>query len=107
LHREVPELNRKGVEVRYLAYPRSGVDSDSYRELATAWCSDNPKDALTKLKNREPVDNNVCADNPVADQYALGGKLGVRGTPAIVTESGQMIPGYQAADQLIESMGLK
>ena len=53
------------------------------------------------------MDDNVCPGNPVADQYALGGKLGVRGTPAIVTESGQMIPGYQAADDLISSMGLK
>ncbi|MEH6517369.1 MAG: DsbC family protein [Halioglobus sp.] len=107
LHKEVPELNRKGIEVRYLAYPRSGVGSDSYRQLATAWCSDNPQEALTKLKNREAVDDNVCPGNPVADQYALGGKLGVTGTPAIVTESGQLIPGYQAADQLITSMGLK
>ncbi|MEH6610373.1 MAG: DsbC family protein [Halioglobus sp.] len=107
LHKEVPELNRRGIEVRYLAYPRSGVGSDSYRQLATAWCSDNPQEALTMLKNREAVEDNVCPGNPVADQYALGGKLGVRGTPAIVTESGQMIPGYQAADQLITSMGLK
>jgi thiol:disulfide interchange protein DsbC len=107
LHKEVPELNRKGIEVRYLAYPRAGVGSDSYRQLATAWCSDNPQEALTKLKNREAVDDNVCPGNPVADQYALGGKLGVTGTPAIVTESGQLIPGYQAADQLIDSMGLK
>ncbi len=27
LHKEVPELNKRGVEVRYLAYPRAGVDS--------------------------------------------------------------------------------
>jgi thiol:disulfide interchange protein DsbC len=107
LHKEVPELNKKGIEVRYMAYPRAGIGSDSYRQLATAWCSDNPQEALTKLKNREVLDDNVCPGNPVADQHALGGQLGVQGTPAIVTDSGQMIPGYQAADQLIASMGLK
>ena len=30
LHHEVPELNKNGVEVRYLAYPRAGVGSDAF-----------------------------------------------------------------------------
>lgn len=107
LHQEVPELNKRGVEVRYLAYPRSGVGSESYRQLASAWCADDRQGTLTRLKNRETVEENSCADNPVAAQYELGGKVGVRGTPAIVTESGQMIPGYQSADDLIATLGLK
>jgi thiol:disulfide interchange protein DsbC len=107
LHQEVPELNKRGVEVRYLAYPRSGVDSESYRQMATAWCAENPQDTLTRLKNRETVANKVCEDNPVAAQYELGGKIGVRGTPAIVTESGQLIPGYQSADDLMVTLGLE
>ena len=107
LHQEVPELNKRGVEVRYLAYPRSGVGSESYRQLASAWCADDRQDTLTRLKNRETVEDNVCSDNPVNDQYELGAKIGVRGTPAIVTESGRMIPGYQSADDLIATLGLK
>ena len=59
LHQEVPELNKRGVEVRYLAYPRAGVDSDGYRQLASAWCADNPQDTLTKLKAKEAVPDNV------------------------------------------------
>ncbi|MEP1593906.1 MAG: DsbC family protein, partial [Halieaceae bacterium] len=102
-----PELNKRGIEVRYLAYPRSGVGSESYRQLASAWCAEDPQDTLTRLKNREDVPDNVCEENPVAAQYELGGKLGVRGTPAIITESGQMIPGYQSADDLIATLGLK
>ncbi len=107
LHQEVPELNAKGIEVRYLAYPRSGIGSESYRQLATAWCAEDPQEALTRLKNREVLDDNVCSGNPVEAQHALGGQLGVRGTPAIVTDSGRMIPGYQAADELIANIGLK
>ena len=106
LHQEVPELNRRGVEVRYLAYPRAGVGSDSYRQLATAWCADNPQDTLTRLKNREQVADDVCPGNPVGSQYELGQVVGVRGTPAIITESGQMIPGYQSADDLMVTLGL-
>ena len=106
LHKEVPELNKRGVEVRYLAYPRAGVGSAGFKQLATAWCSDNPQEALTQLKNKKSVPEKVCPDNPIADQFQLGQELGVRGTPAIVTQGGQMIPGYQSADELIVTLGL-
>ena len=106
LHKEVPELNKRGVEVRYLAYPRAGVGSDGYKQLASAWCADNPQDTLTKLKNKQSVPEKVCPDNPIAKQYQLGQELGVRGTPAIITQSGQMIPGYQSADELVVTLGL-
>ncbi len=106
LHKEVPELNKRGIEVRYLAYPRSGVDSPGYRQLVGAWCSDNPQDTLTRMKNKESVPSRQCDDNPVAEQYQLGQEMGVRGTPAMVTETGQMIPGYQSADQLMVTLGL-
>ncbi len=106
LHKEVPELNKRGVEVRYLAYPRAGVGSDAYRQLATAWCAADKTGTLTRLKNRETVPDKVCPDNPISSQYMLGQQMGVRGTPAIVTEAGQMIPGYQSADDLMVTLGL-
>ena len=107
LHREVPELNKRGVEVRYLAYPRSGLASEGYHKLATAWCADDRADALTRLKNGESMADNVCQGSPVADQYQLGQSMGVRGTPAIITATGQMIPGYQPADELMGTLGLE
>ena len=106
LHLEVPELNSMGIEVRYLAYPRAGLDSDGYRKLATAWCADDPQDVLTRLKAKKSVPEKVCADNPVAAQFELGQRAGVRGTPAIVTASGKLIPGYQPAEQLAATLGV-
>ncbi|MFN2289169.1 MAG: DsbC family protein [Chromatocurvus sp.] len=106
LHREVPALNKRGVEVRYLAYPRSGVESDGFRQLATAWCAADPQETLTRMKNREAVADNVCSGNPVAQQFELGQELGVRGTPAIITPGGQMIPGYRPVDDLLSTLGL-
>lgn len=106
LHKEVPELNKRGVEVRYLAYPRSGMDTPGGRQLVTAWCAANRQDALTRLKSQLPVPENICADNPVAAQYALGQQLGVQGTPALITEKGALIPGYQSADDLMVTLGL-
>jgi len=107
LHKEVPELNRRGIEVRYLAYPRQGLGSPGFRQLATAWCSDNRQETLTRLKNREELDEQVCAGNPIAAQFQLGQDVGVRGTPAIVTADGVLIPGYRSADDLIADLGLQ
>jgi thiol:disulfide interchange protein DsbC len=106
LHLEVPQLNKNGVEVRYLAYPRAGTNSDAFRQLASAWCAENPQETLTQLTLKQPVPENICKDNPIAAQFQLGQELGVRGTPAIITQTGQMIPGYQSADELMATLGL-
>ncbi len=106
LHQEVPTLNKMGVEVRYLAYPRAGVGSDSFRKIASAWCAEDPQQAITSLKNRQDIPENVCPGNPVADQFMLGQQAGVRGTPALVLESGQLLPGYMTAEVITQRMGI-
>ncbi len=100
LHREVPKLNDMGVEVRYLAYPRTGVGSPTYNKMTSAWCAADPKAALTALKNRQQIPSKTCANSPIKSQYNLGSRLGVSGTPAIVTTGGRLIPGYMPADKL-------
>lgn len=106
LHREIEEINAMGIEVRYLAYPRAGVKSEAGNKMATAWCADDPRTALTKLKNREPMELQVCAGNPVAEQYELGGQVGVSGTPSMVTADGEVIGGYLPAADLAERLGI-
>ena len=93
--------------MRYLAYPRAGIGSDGYRKLASAWCAKDRQLTLTKLKAGESLPNNVCPGNPVAEQFSLGQELDVRGTPAIITEDGKMIPGYRSAEDLISSLDSK
>ncbi len=105
LHKEVPELNRLGIEVRYMAYPRAGIDSDSYNKYVSAWCADNQQVAITKAKAGKEVEARTC-ENPVAAQYELGQKIGVRGTPAIVYEDGTLQPGYLPAVQLANRLGI-
>lgn len=106
LHQEVPRLTELGVEVRYLAYPRAGVGSASYNKIVSAWCAKDPQTALTTVKNGGKIEQNVCKDNPVDGQYALGTQLGVTGTPAIITQTGQLLPGYMPAERLAASIGL-
>lgn len=106
LHREVPQLNAMGIEVRYLAYPRAGIPSESYSKIATAWCAKDQQDVFTRTKNGESIAAAVCADNPVAEHFELGRKIGVTGTPAIVLMDGTLIPGYQPADMFAKILGL-
>ena len=48
---------------------------------------------MTDAKAGKDPQPSKC-DNPVADQYQLGIDLGVTGTPALLTASGELIPGY-------------
>jgi len=105
LHGEVPRLNELGIEVRYLAYPRAGIGSASYNTIVSAWCADDRGTALTNAKAGKSIAAKTCP-NPVAEQFQLGQEVGVTGTPAIVTDSGKLLPGYMPADILAETLGL-
>ncbi len=99
LHREVPELNEKGITIEYLMFPRAGLKSASFTKAVSMWCADDNQQAMTDAKERKPIPSKAC-DNPVADQYNLGQEVGVTGTPALITSTGKLIPGYMPADRL-------
>ena len=103
LHRDVPELNSMGIAVRYLAYPRAGVDSIIGEEMRNVWCAENRQKALTTSKNRQPIEVKIC-DAPIARHHALGRELGVTGTPAIFLENGRKLPAYIPPDELYEQI---
>ena len=99
LHSEMAELNKQGIEVRYLAFPRQGIGSHGYDTLVNVWCAKDRQAAMDAAKSQASVAKVSC-DNPVAKQFALGQMVGVQGTPSVILEDGQMIPGYQPAGQL-------
>jgi len=107
VHRDVPALNRRGIEVHYLAFPRAGIGSETYRKMVSAWCSDDPQRAMTRLKRGARVPTQLCAGNPVTRHYRLGQQLGVTGTPALLTDDGRMIAGYRPPEQMLQLLGLK
>lgn len=99
LHREVPELNKKGITVEYLMFPRAGLGTPSFSKAVSVWCADDNKQAMTDAKERKPIADKTC-DNPIKAQYLLGQELGVTGTPALITSTGKLIPGYVPADRI-------
>jgi thiol:disulfide interchange protein DsbC len=107
LHHNMAKMNEMGIEVAYLGYPRAGIGSDSYKKIASAWCAEDRQAAMTKLKNQENIPENVCPNNPIADQYNLGRELGLSGTPALVLQSGELISGFLEPEALVGRLGLK
>ncbi|TWI58748.1 thiol:disulfide interchange protein DsbC [Pseudomonas duriflava] len=101
LHAEVPELNKQGIEVRYLAFPRQGLGSPGHKQLEAVWCATDRADAMERMFEGKEVKSPSC-DDPVAKQFQLGQSMGIQGTPAIILANGHIIPGYQPAKQLVE-----
>jgi thiol:disulfide interchange protein DsbC len=103
MHQEIAELNKAGIKIRYLAFPRSGVDTPSYYKMVSVWCAKDRNSALTAAKADQPVEKKTC-DNPVQKHLEVVKKLGVRGTPALLFENGDLVPGYVPATQLIQAL---
>lgn len=104
LHSEIEQINKLGVRVRYLAYPRAGPGSDDWRKMEAVWCAKDRKTAITQAKAGAEVKSLDCGATPVAKQYALGEKMRVNGTPAVFTDAGNLIGGYLPPQQLLEQL---
>jgi len=99
-HEERKKLNEGGVKVRYLAFPRAGVKSNTYKKMVSVWCAADRQQAMTDAKARLKVKSAKCK-NPVKDQLELGQSIGITGTPAMVLSDGELVPGYLSAKNLI------
>lgn len=104
-HLDVPELNRNGVRVRYLLYPRAGAGSDSYRKAVAAWCAQDRVKAIGLAKAGQPIEMKTCA-HPVDEHMRLAEQLGVNGTPTIFLDNGRRIGGYMPAKQMLVYIGV-
>jgi thiol:disulfide interchange protein DsbC len=92
-HREIDKVTALGIEVHYLFYPRTGPNTESWTKADEVWCAPDHNSALTRAKLGGSLPEAACA-TPVADHFELGQRIGVRGTPAIFNEAGDLIGGY-------------
>ena len=101
LHQQVSAYNDLGISIRYLFFPRSGPATESWFKAESVWCAEDRNQALTQAKAGMPLPAAECGDTPVARHYELVNELGLRGTPAIFTEAGDLLVGYRSPDDLI------
>lgn len=103
LHQDIAEYNKRGIAIEYLAFPRMGLGTPDYDLMVSVWCAPDRRKALTDAKDGNRVKPAKC-DNPVARHYQLGQRVGLAGTPMIVTESGVQMPGYLPPDALLSAL---
>lgn len=103
MHSQIDEYNDLGITVQYLAFPRSGANSQGFSDIKAVWCSADQQKAMTTAKSGNRVNAESC-DAPILAHYNLGQAAGVTGTPAIVFEDGSMIPGYKPPQALLQDL---
>jgi len=99
LHREMETYLEKGIKIRYLSFPRSGPNTKSYFKAISVWCAKDKQDAMTRSKSGEELPKADCK-HPIDEHMRMAEDFGVSGTPTIVLENGEVIPGYVPAERL-------
>lgn len=109
LHKHIDAFNAAGIAVEYLAWPREGVvttagrPTPTYTEMVSVWCASDRKAAFVDATTKDKVKPATCA-NPVSEQFELGLKLGVTGTPSIIGPDGRVLGGYLTPAQLLAAL---
>lgn len=109
LHTEVPVLQKAGVTVRYIAYPRGGLRSLGYESLKSVWCAPDRREAMNIAKglSKGSLPAGSCKEaHAVVAGFEIGNNLGIQGTPTIYLPDGQELGGYLPVKQLLKSLGL-
>ncbi len=103
LHSEIDQYLAEGISINYLFFPRAGKGSDSYYKAVSVWCAKDRNAALTAAKKDQKLDNKTC-ENPVDNHMKLAEGFDVKGTPMIVTDHGNIFPGYLPAKELLKAL---
>ena len=113
LHKEMKQYNDLGIEMRYVAFPRSGPRTESYYKAIAVWCAKDRNKAMTfakggakldQLKGLAQVKDAEGCQKAVDSHLAKAREIGITGTPTLFMENGQIIPGYVPAERLIQML---
>ncbi len=99
LHQQMKEYNELGITVRYLAFPRQGLNSQAEKDMQSIWCTADKAKAFNAAMKGDAVSPATCKTD-ISKHYALGVQFGIQGTPAIILKNGMVIPGYQGPKEM-------
>lgn len=103
LHQKIKEYNDLGITIRYLAFPRGGMNTQTAKQMEAIWTAKDKAFALDEAEKGNPPQA-VKTPNIVKKHYELGIKFGVNGTPNIVTEQGELIAGFVEPAELLKML---
>ncbi|OOF54833.1 bifunctional protein-disulfide isomerase/oxidoreductase DsbC [Rodentibacter genomosp. 2] len=103
LHQQLKEYNDLGITVRYLAFPRGGMRSETAKQMETIWTAKDPAFALNEAESGR-LPKEVKTPHIVKKHYELGIQFGVTGTPSVITSNGEIIGGYLKPADLLAAL---
>ncbi|WP_233112442.1 bifunctional protein-disulfide isomerase/oxidoreductase DsbC [Aggregatibacter actinomycetemcomitans] len=103
LHQQVKEYNDLGITVRYLAFPRAGMESQTAGQMEAIFTAKDPTFALNEAEKGN-LPKELKTPNVVRKHYLLGAQFGVNGTPTIITSEGEVIGGYLKPADLLAAL---
>ncbi len=101
LHKEIPALQKAGIEVQAILTPRAGAGSPGYVESSQIMCSKMQAAMLDQAMARQAITGDACQNKMIDANMALAEELGMSGTPYIILPDGSAVPGYRPAAMLI------
>ncbi|MEG9489004.1 bifunctional protein-disulfide isomerase/oxidoreductase DsbC [Mannheimia indoligenes] len=101
LHQKIKEYNDLGITIRYLAFPRGGMNTQTAKQMESIWTAQDKMKALNDAENGK-LPTQLKTPEIVKKHYQLGIKFGVTGTPNIVTSEGELIGGYVEPKELAQ-----
>jgi len=104
LHGEMSEYMANNVKVRYIFMPLKG--KSDFDTTVSVWCAKDKNNALDLAKSGAEIEALVC-DNPIKEHLTVAREIGIRGTPAIILETGEMLPGYVPVAKLLGELKAK
>lgn len=101
LYEKKQEYNDLGITLRFLAFPRGGLETQTARQMEAIWQAKDRNQALDNAESGN-LPKELKTPDIVAQHYSLGRQYGVRGTPSIITDSGEMLGGYLPPKELLD-----
>lgn len=109
-HDRIPQVNDAGITLKYMAFPRAGINSEAADAMTAIWCSESPQEALnhsilalgdvSTLHNLE-IDPG-CDSSAIESGYLKAKGLRLKGTPAYIFEDGTVRTGYMLAEDVVD-----
>jgi len=109
LHHDIAEYLRAGISIKYLAYPRMGLNSVVSKNMASIWCSSEPKKAFDEAMKDNVLPNNKpskeCREL-IAAQFDMGSTMQLKGTPTSITLKGKpfVFTGYVTPESMAKQL---
>ncbi|HEX7369585.1 MAG TPA: DsbC family protein [Rhodanobacteraceae bacterium] len=102
-HANMTEINKLGIAVDYLFWPRTGLGTPSAQKAVDVWCASNRQAALTHAFDGQ-LPREASCQSPVARDFNLGVELGVGGTPTVIADNGVVLGGYIDPQELLRRL---